>query len=53
VKSENHILRLLLERQEERKIAFLNSGQIPWSREEWRWHKEWQQEALRKAKGEA
>jgi hypothetical protein len=52
MKNENHILHSLLERQKERKIAFINSGRIPWSREEWMWHKEWQEEALRKAKGE-
>jgi len=47
---EKSLLHLLLERQEERKISFIQSGRMPWSREEWRWHEEHQKECERKTK---
>jgi len=34
--------------QAERKIAFLQSDRMPWSREEWRWHNEQQAELVKR-----
>jgi hypothetical protein len=43
--TQKPLVQTLLERQDERRIAFLKSARMPWSREEWRWHEETQKQA--------
>jgi hypothetical protein len=48
IHTQKPLVQTLLDRQAERKIAFLKSGRMPWSREEWRWHEETQRQASKK-----
>jgi len=42
--NQSPLIQKLLQLQAARKAAFLKSDRTPWSKEEWRWHDERQQE---------
>lgn len=44
--TESPLIKKLEAAQAARKVAFFQSDRTPWSREEWRWHKERQQELV-------
>ena len=41
---KSELIKKLEEAQAARKVAFFQSDRDPWSREEWRWHNERQEE---------